>query len=51
MTEVWPDGSIMSAGGDSGPGPTGTSVALDGPFLPADSDWYNGMPIYGFSQP
>ena len=52
VTEVWPDGSIMSAGGDSGPGRDGyLSVALDGPFLPADSAWYNGMPIYGFSQP
>jgi hypothetical protein len=52
VTEVWPDGSIMSVGGDSGPGRDGyLSVALDGPFLPADSAWYNGMPIYGFSQP
>jgi hypothetical protein len=52
VTEVWPDGAIMSVGGDSGPGRDGyLSVALDGPFLPADSSWYNGMPIYGFSQP
>jgi CHAP domain len=52
VTEVWPDGSIMSVGGDSGPGRDGyLSTALDGPFLPADSAWYNGMPIYGFSQP
>ena len=52
VTEVWPDGAIMSVGGDSGPGRDGyLSVALDGPFLPADSAWYNGVPIYGFSQP
>ena len=38
VTEVWPDGSIMSVGGDSGPGRDGyLSTALDGPFLPADS--------------
>ncbi len=52
VTQVWPDGSIMTAGGDSGPGRDGyLSVALDGPFLPADSDSYNGVPIYGFAQP
>ena len=38
VTQVWPDGSIMSVGGDSGPGRDGyLSTALDGPFLPADS--------------
>jgi hypothetical protein len=26
-------------------------VNIDGPFLPADSASYNGMPIYGYSQP
>jgi hypothetical protein len=52
VTQVWPDGSIMTAGGDSGPGQDGyLSVALDGPFLPADSNWYNGAPIYAFAQP
>ncbi|MGO9856572.1 MAG: CHAP domain-containing protein [Acidimicrobiales bacterium] len=52
VTQVWPDGSIMTAGGDSGPGRDGyLSVALDGPFLPADSNSYNGVPIYGFAQP
>ena len=39
VTQVWPDGSIMTVGGDSGPGRDGyLSVALDGPFLPADSE-------------
>ena len=52
VTQVWPDGSIMTVGGDSGPGRDGyLSVALDGPFLPADSNSYNGVPIYGFAQP
>ena len=52
VTQVWPDGSIMTVGGDSGPGRDGyLSVALDGPFLPADSSSYNGVPIYGFAQP
>ncbi len=52
VTEVWPDGSIMTVGGDSGPGRDGyLSTALDGPFLPADSASYNGVPIYGFAQP
>ncbi len=52
VTQVWPDGSIMTVGGDSGPGRDGyLSVALDGPFLPADSSSYNGAPIYAFAQP
>jgi hypothetical protein len=52
VTQVWPDGSIMTAGGDSGPGRDGyLSVALDGPFLPGDSNSYNGVPIYAFAQP
>ncbi len=52
VTQVWPDDAIMTVGGDSGPGRTGyLSTALDGPFLPADSPWYNGAPIYGFAQP
>jgi CHAP domain len=52
VTQVWPDDAIMTVGGDSGPGRTGyLSTALDGPFLPADSPWYNGEPIYGFAQP
>ena len=52
VTQVWPDGSIMTVGGDSGPGRDGyLSVALDGPFLPADSAWYNGVGIYAYAQP
>ena len=52
MTEVWPDGAIMTVAGDSGPGRFGyLSVALDGPFLPLDSARYNGVGIYAFAQP
>ncbi len=47
VTQVWPDGAIMTVSGDSGPGRDGyLSVTLDGPFLPADSSPYNGMGIY-----
>jgi CHAP domain len=52
VTQVWPDGAIMTVAGDAGPGRDGyLSVALDGPFLPADSSSYNGVPIYAFAQP
>jgi len=52
VTQVWPDGAIMTVGGDAGPGRDGyLSTALDGPFLPADSNEYNGVPIYAFAQP
>ena len=45
VTQVWPDGAIMTVGGDSGPGRDGyLSVNLNGPFLPWDSGSYNGMP-------
>ena len=38
VTQVWPDGAIITVDGDSGPGRDGwLSVTLDGPFLPADS--------------
>ncbi|HXZ61897.1 MAG TPA: CHAP domain-containing protein, partial [Acidimicrobiales bacterium] len=52
VTQVWPDGAIMTIGGDSGPGQDGyLSVALDGPFLPSDSNSYNGVPIYAYAEP
>ena len=52
VTQVWPDGAIMTVGGDSGPGRDGyLSVALNGPFLPRDSASYNGVPIYAFAEP
>jgi CHAP domain-containing protein len=52
VTQVWPDGALMTVGGDAGPGRDGyLSVAIDGPYLPADSNEYNGAPIYAFGQP
>jgi len=52
VTQIWPDGALMTVGGDSGPGRDGAlSVNIDGPFLPWDSASFNGMPIYGYSQP
>jgi len=52
VAEVWPDGAITTVDGDSGPEPAGKyAVTLNGPFLPADSPSYNGMPIYAFVQP
>jgi CHAP domain len=52
VTQIWPDGAIMTVGGDSGPGRDGyLSVNLDGPFLPWDSGSYNGTPIYAFADP
>jgi hypothetical protein len=52
VTQVWPDGALITIDGDSGPGRDGyLSVTLNGPYLPADSQIYNGMPIYAFAQP
>jgi hypothetical protein len=49
VAEVWPDGAITTIDGDSGPEPSGQyAVVFNGPFLPADSESYNGMPIYAF---
>jgi CHAP domain-containing protein len=52
VTQVWPDGSIDTVDGDSGPGRDGwLSVTINGPFLPADSLSYNGDSIYAFVRP
>jgi hypothetical protein len=52
VAEVWPDGAITTVDGDSGPEPYGRyAVTFNGPFLPADSSSYNGMPIYAFARP
>jgi len=52
VAEVWPDGAITTIDGDSGPEPDGQdAVTFNGPFLPADSSSYNGMPIYAFVRP
>ncbi len=52
VAQVWPDGEIDTVEGDAGPGPGGwTSVLVNGPFLPAQSYFANGMPIYAFAVP
>ena len=52
VAEVWPDGAITTVDGDAGPEPQGKyAVVFNGPFLPADSQNYNGMPIYAYVRP
>jgi hypothetical protein len=52
VAQVWPDGEIDTVEGDAGPGPGGwTSVLVNGPYLPSQSFFANGMPIYGFAVP
>jgi hypothetical protein len=52
VAQVWPDGEIDTIEGDAGPGPGGwTSVLVNGPFLPEQSFFANGMPIYAFAVP
>jgi hypothetical protein len=52
VAEVWPDGAITTIDGDSGPEPIGRlAVTTNGPFLPADSESDNGMPIYAYVRP
>jgi hypothetical protein len=52
VAQVWPDGAIDTIDGDAGPGRDGwLSVVINGPFLPADSSSYNGMPIYAYARP
>jgi hypothetical protein len=50
--QVWPDGAIDTIEGDAGPGPGNwTSVLVNGPYMPSQSFFANGMPIYGFAVP
>jgi hypothetical protein len=52
VAQVWPDGAIATVDGDAGPEPNGKyAVITNGPFLPADSNQYNGDPIYGYVRP
>ena len=52
VTQVWPDGAIVTVEGDAGPAPAGSlAVIINGPYLPSQSESYNGMPIYGFARP
>lgn len=42
--------TIDTVEGDSGPAPDGAyNVTFTGPFLPSDSDTYNGFPIFGYA--
>jgi hypothetical protein len=52
VAQVWPDGEIDTVEGDAGPSPGGwTSVVVNGPYLPSQSYFANGMPVYGFAVP
>ena len=52
VAQVWPDGAIDTVEGDAGPDPGGwTSVLVNGPYLPSQSYFANGVPIYGFAVP
>jgi cell wall-associated NlpC family hydrolase len=52
VAQVWPDGAIDTIEGDSGPGPDNwTSVLINGPYLPAQSFFANGEPIYAYAVP
>jgi hypothetical protein len=52
VAQVWPDGEIDTVEGDAGPGPGGwTSVLVNGPFLPSQSYFANGIPIYAYAVP
>jgi hypothetical protein len=53
VAQVWPNGSIDTIEGDSGPGPLGAySVTINGPYLPGYSaSIYNGFAIFGYAVP
>jgi hypothetical protein len=52
VAQVWPDGAVDTIEGDAGPASTGyLSVIINGPYLPSDSNNYNGFPIFGFAVP
>jgi hypothetical protein len=52
VAEVWPDGEVVTIEGDAGPGQTGQlNVVVNGPFMPADSNAYNGFPVYAYVDP
>lgn len=52
VAQVWPDGAIDTIEGDAGPSPHNwASVLVNGPYLPAQSFFANGMPIYAYARP
>jgi len=51
VVQVWPDGAVVTVEGDAGPAPSGSlAVVINGPYLPAQSTSYNGVPVYAFAQ-
>ncbi len=52
VVQTWPDGAVVTVEGDAGPAPVGSlAVIVNGPYLPADSETYNGMPVYAVAEP
>ena len=52
VTQVWPDGAVVTIEGDAGPAATGSlGVVINGPYLPSHSPQYNGVPVYAFARP
>lgn len=52
VAQVWPDGEIDTVEGDAGPGRGDwTAVLVNGPYMPSQSFFANGFPIYGFAVP
>ena len=52
VVQTWPDGSLITVEGDSGPGPAGwLGVTVNGPFQAQRSLEANGDPIYGYGEP
>jgi len=52
VAQVWPDGAIDTIEGDAGPANVGSyNVVINGPYLPSDSETYNGTPIFGYAVP
>lgn len=52
VVQTWPDGAVVTIEGDAGPAPVGSlAVIVNGPYLPVDSQTYNGMPVYAVAEP
>ena len=52
VAQVWPDGEIDTVEGDAGPGRGNwRAVLVNGPYLPSQSFFANGFPIYGYAIP
>jgi hypothetical protein len=50
VMQTWPDGAVVTIEGDAGPAPSGSlAVVINGPYLPAQSTNYNGVPVYAFA--